>query len=96
MKIKYTTDGVDICEIKCSKHELDDALKELDKNLSQMTRIRFKFSRTQLYIYHSTFSGYKAVSKEQIDNYWHAIRYISSQRKIQTFKGLKKQILAIK
>jgi hypothetical protein len=64
--------NIDVNRIDCSYTELLDALKELDNNLSQISRITLNIDSKTIYIYHESFSGNKSAFTSYTDNYGEA------------------------
>lgn len=97
MEIRYSYIGlkpVDINYIKCNSSELKQALKVLQDNIPQVTRINLNVDGKNIYIYHSTLTGNKRVSKKLITEWEQAMEYIASEKgkKTQKYQTLQKKI----
>ena len=57
-----------IKSVKCTEPELQQALKLLDADLSQVARIEMKVGEKTVYIYNHTFSGYKRPSLHRFED----------------------------
>ena len=96
MKTEYSYCGhiaTDINYIECEKSEVAKALKALEDNLSQVTRITLKIGKQTVYIYHEKCSGYKRATKKRFESYDEATAFAcGGKKRTQYYTKLKSQI----
>jgi len=67
---------IDINHIECDISELTEALKTLDKNLSQVPKVTLQIDSKVVFIYHEKHGGYKKPSFNNLQ--YEQIGYFSS------------------
>lgn len=82
----------DICKIECNKTEIRDALKCLDRNISQSSRITLNIDGSNLYIFNYTTIGRKSASLKDIPFYDDAMGFVVRNKNFSAFWRMQKHI----